>query len=293
MSSARAVRMDPRISARREAVEQEALRKRGRQWLAALLIVLAFAAGVAALQSSLLDVDRIVVHGALVTSPEQVAAVSEVVIAEPLYTVDLDRAVQAIATLPLVDEVQAQRSWNGSVSIEISERDAVAQISTESGLVIVDAAGRVLSVEPELHPTLPRIDGLELATAPGRWVDDDVVALTAIATALPEDVAIATDAIVLGESGVELRIVRRAQNQLGAVRAVSNDGAADLTDAAEVAGPDVQFSRVLLGDDRELAEKFWSIRAFLFGVDVACFATLDVRAPSVPVLTRHESCPTI
>ena len=70
--------IDPRIAARRDAVENERRRRRGRWWLAAAIVV---ALGVGAwflTRTPLLDVDRIEVRGAVVTTPEDIEAAAGV-----------------------------------------------------------------------------------------------------------------------------------------------------------------------------------------------------------------------
>jgi len=266
-AATRPLAIDPRIKARRDDVEQAALRKRAQRWLLALIILLVFCAGAAASQSTLLDVDRIVIHGATTTSPQQVAELSGVTLHEPLTSLDLGAAATAIATLPTVDEVTVRRNWNGTVSVNIVERRAVAQfLLPDTSSVVVDGEGRVLSVDAAVREGLPIVEGLTVATSAGQWLDSDGVNLASIAAALPADVARASRTLRADPDGLRL-LLGAAPGDL------SSEG-----------------GQVLLGDGRQLSEKFWAVRAFLHGVDLECLATLDVRAPSVPVVVRHESC---
>lgn len=266
-AATRPLTIDPRIKARRDDVEQALLRKRAQRWLLALIILLLFCAGAAASQSTLLDVDRIVIHGVSSTSPQQVAELSGVTLHEPLFSLDLGAAATAIATLPTVEEVSVRRNWNGTVSVNIVERAAAAQfLLPDQSSVIVDGAGRVLSVETFTRADLPVVEGLTMSTEAGRWVDAEALSLVSIAAALPPDVARASQTLRAESDGLHLLLT------------------------ADPADPTVHGGEVLLGDGRQLSEKFWAVRAFLHGVDLQCLATLDVRAPSVPVVVRDESC---
>lgn len=266
-AATRPLAIDPRIKARRDGVEQANLRKRAQRWLVALIILLLFCAGAAASQSTLLDVDRILIHGAATTSPQSVAELSGVTLHEPLVSLDLGAAAEAIATLPTVDEVTVRRSWNGTVSVNIVERVAAAQfLMPDQSSVIVDSDGRVLAVDAVTRDGLPIVEGLVVSTTAGQWLDTEAVSLAAIAAALPDDVARASRTLRAEADGLRLL--------LGAAPGDVNNAGGE----------------VLLGDGRQLSEKFWAVRAFLHGVDLRCLETLDVRAPSVPVVVRHESC---
>jgi hypothetical protein len=52
-------------------------------------------------------------------------------------------------------------------------------------------------------------------------------------------------------------------------------------------------SSVELGPHDELDAKLLAVRTVLTQVDLACPATIDVRVPSVPVLTRAGNCGTV
>jgi len=267
-AATRPLAIDPRIKARRDDVEQAALRKRAQRWLIALIILLVFCACAAASQSTLLDVDRILIHGATTTSPQRVAELSGVTLHEPLTSLDLDAAASAIATIPTVDEVTVRRSWNGTVSVNITERLPVAQFRMpDQSSVIVDADGHVLAVDALARPGLPVVEGVVVSTTAGHWLGDEALNMASIAAALPADVARASRTLRAEPDGLRLLL----------------DGAPGDSTAAS-------GGEVLLGDGRQLSEKFWAVRAFLHGVDLQCLETLDVRAPSVPVVVRQESC---
>ena len=48
--------------------------------------------------------------------------------------------------------------------------------------------------------------------------------------------------------------------------------------------------RVNLGDATDLDQKFLSALTMVVQLDLACLDSIDVRAPSVPVLTRTAGC---
>lgn len=250
--------MDPRIKARRQAVEAERFRMRARNGLFVLGIAIACALGFALLQSPVFDVDTVSIEGATI-EPELVVAAAAIDYGTPLIEADVTSARAAIAELPWVESVTSKRRWTGEVIFTITERIPAAQLVGVSGdALVTDAQGRVLAVRRGLLPGVVAVSGVELDAAPGQWLDQSGVDLVRAAAAVPADIQTATESLSADAGGLALGL---------------RTGAA-----------------VLIGDDRDLGTKFDALRAFLAGVDLRCMSTLDLRAPSVPVLTRDPAC---
>jgi len=261
-----AIEVDPRMIERREAV---AAHRRNR-WLgniAMLLVVVGLVgAAIALSQSSLLDVDDVAVRGAQRVSAAEIEAASGIVLGDALIDINLEQASEAIAALPWVLTVDVAHYMSGDVVITVTEREPAASLVTSTANILVDTDGRVLAVNPDAElargaaaSSVLAISGLEITTEPGRWVDDATLDLVRAAEALPPEIAGATWALDATPQGLEL--------YLGS-----------------------SVGRVILGDVRELEAKVWAIRAFAAEVNLRCLDALDVRAPSVPVLTYRPDC---
>ncbi|MEQ8716045.1 MAG: FtsQ-type POTRA domain-containing protein [Acidimicrobiales bacterium] len=252
-----AMRMDPRIAARRAAVENEHQRRRTRRtlWLAAVVLAVAVAAVV--LQSSLLAVDTVTVEGAVRSDPTVVAEVAGIEEGASLLTLDLADAREAIVALPWVAEVASERSWSGEVVFTVTERTPVAAVAAGQWWAVVDIAGRVLEVHEAPPAGLETVVGVTAPAAPGAWLATRDLAAVAVAARAAGDVVVgaATRSVAVDEQGAVVL---------------------DLE----------QGGRVLMGDDRQLEEKLTAVRTFLLDVELTCMVTLDVRAPSAPVLRR-------
>lgn len=250
--------MDPRIRARRQAVAAEEHRVRAQGWLFVFGLLIALALGYAALQSPLFDIDKVTFVGAE-TNREVVVGAAAIDYGTPLINADVARARAAIAELPWVESVTSKRHWNGELTFTVTERAPAAQLVSPTGAaLVVDADGRVLAAHVGAVPGAVIVHGLEVDARPGQWLDDAGLDLVRAAAAVPDDVATATSALHADGQGLAL----------------------DLRTGASV----------LIGDDRDLTQKFDALRAFLVGVDLRCLSTLDLRAPSVPVLVRDTAC---
>ncbi len=252
--------VDPRLLARRQEVTGQRRRRR-RRWLGALLVVItavALASWVA--RSPLLDVSEIRVTGADRTSTEAVSAAAGVVVGEALVGVDLDRIEADVESLPWIDEARARRDWSdGTITIEVTERTAVAALDAGvPGWLLVDAEGRVLGSVDEPPPELPVLTGVPAVEVGQRL--DPVAGGGALRVAQ-----------LLGP-GVRSRVV--------SIDAVDPD---ELEIRLAPAGV------VLLGDGDQLDTKLESLRVVLSQVDLTDLATIDLRLPDTPVLTREPA----
>lgn len=252
----------PRIAQRRAAVDAAAQSRESRRrrflWLA-LALAMTMLCGYLATRSELLDVDRLEVTGAHRTDVAEILSAAGVRTGEPLVGLDLAGARSRIARLPWVKEVYSTRSWEGVVRFTVTERSAVAALAIPGAWAVVEENGRVLSVGPGMAEAAIPILGLNVAHAtPGDWLDVNQRAAVAVASALYEPVRSAVRAIEVRPDGYALDL--------------HNSG------------------RVLLGDAGDLPAKVLAVHTFIERVDLRCLETLDVQAPSNPVLTRRNPC---
>lgn len=285
----------PKISERRAEVEDQTQRSRQRKVIVIAAVIVAALLAAASTQSALLDVDEVRVVGAARASSDYLRAAAGVELGTPLLGLDTDAIEERLLELPEVDMVTASSSWGGVVTIEIDERLPVARIESAEGTVVVASDGLVLSVidrtvEPsvtsdqiqddsaavpsaadpaegetaELKPlpadiaALPEIAGAMFSTERGKYIPEVLDDALAVATALPADIAAVTERVDITVDSLVL---------------TTPGGGA-----------------ISLGDARDLDQKFDAVRAFLAQVDLSCLETLNVRAPSVPVIRRASGC---
>jgi cell division protein FtsQ len=248
--------IDPRIRQRRIAVRRQEGRRRLRLLVSVIAVSGLAAAGWGATRSPLLDVDGIDVVGAHRTPREEVQRASGIRFGEAMVDVDEEGATRGVAALPWVGRVTVERRWPDSVVIEVVERDPVAAApAAGDGWALIDATGQVLGLLPSAPSNLLALDGIAPAGPPGSVLGGPAADLLAVAAAVPADLRPRVAAVQAGaEGGVELRLQPE-----GTLR---------------------------LGPPRQLEEKFRAALTVLGQVDTNALATLDVRIPDSPVLTR-------
>jgi len=253
--------VDPRFRRRWVEVRREEGRRRFRVLLAVTAVVALGCGAWAATDSVLLDLDQVVVQGAVRTTPEEVRFASGLRPGEPMLDVDEGAARRGVEALPWIGDASVRRQWPGRVRILVNERAPVAATEAQPGaMALIDNTGRVLDWVPEPPSGLPVLAGLPPAGAPGTTLAADGVATLQVAIALPAELRtrISGLAPAPGDGGeVELRL-----DPEGMVR---------------------------LGPPDDLDRKFTAIRAVLTQVDLRNLAVLDVRRPENPVLTRRDT----
>jgi hypothetical protein len=199
--------IDPRIKARRIAVQRDAGRRRLRRLavLGAVLVVLFGAWG--ATRSALLDVDRIQVQGAAHSGTEAVVAASGL------------RPGLALT------------EWPGAIRITVVERGAVAILAGAEGVATVDEEGRVLAVDAVPPAGLPVLEGLALAGPPASMLDAPAAPLLRVAAVLAPELQARVEAVAvhLGDGGVPVdpaEVDLRLRDDGGVVRLGTPDGLA-------------------------------------------------------------------
>ena len=217
-----------------------------------------------ALRSPLLDVDQIVVSAPAHTRPEALAAASGVERGTPLMDVDVGAAAERVAQLPWVDEASVSRRVDGTIEIAVSERQPVVQVQVGDQVLLSDSERRLLGAvaeAPELGAGLVTIAGLGDELSPGDRLPPAGTALVQVATALGEQVP-------------------------GAVTRVELTAPAD-GGKKEIFATLAQGGKVRFGDAAQLDAKVLSLVTMLDQVDTTGLATLDLRLPGNPVLTRE------
>lgn len=259
-SLGRPAHIDPRIRARRIAVQRDVGKRRLQHLVDAGLVVLVAAGFLVALRSPLLDVDSVAVAGNERTTREAVEAAAGIERGDQLVDLDLRAAGEAVAALPWVERAELHRGVDGAVAVEVTERTAVAVVGTGAAARLVDAEGRILGPAadaPDLAGTLAAIDGVDEGLRPGAFLGEEAADALAVATHLG------------GAADLGLRLVVEEGRLSGLVE------------------PGIE---VAFGDAGQLEAKVRSLRTVLAQVDLTCAAVIDVRSPGSPVLTREEGC---
>ena len=294
----------PKFRERRAEVEDQTQRSRQRKLIVLAGLIALGLLGWAATQSALLDVDEVRIVGAERTSAEYLRDVAGVELGTPVLGLDTNTIEERLALLPEVAAVTVASNWGGLVTVEITERLPVARIESADGTAVIGGDGLVLEVieriplgggtglsdtglsdaglsdaglsdtgltnpdevgdpvpleplPPEID-VLPEIAGAMFSTDRGRQIPDVLDDALRVAAVLPADISSVTDRIEITVDSLVLRVV----------------GGGDIA----------------LGDARDLDAKFDAVRAFLAQVDLSCLDTLNVRAPSVPVIRRTPNC---
>ena len=230
------------------------------RWVFGLAAVTTAALGVIGLiNSTWLDVNEVRVVGNDRADVEQVIAASGIAPGQPLIELDLDDAATRVADVPWIGSAWVHRDWNGHITIEVAERGPIAAVPATGGYALVDDRGRQLEIvdrRPDEH--LP-VSGVSASGVAGETVGPEVAPVLSVVRSLPVGFADRVVGIRVEASGVVLDLV--------------GGGA------------------VVLGDDRELGAKYQAIDTMLTRVELACLATVDVRVPAAPTLTRTGGSP--
>ena len=250
------VGIDPRLHQRWVETRRHEGRRRLRVLLGVLGVGVLGGASWGATRSPLLDVDRVVVEGATRSGDRLVRSTSGIDPGQALLHVDPGAAARRIATLPWVLRVEVGKDWPGTVRVRVTERVPVAMTRADGGgWALLDRSGRVLAVVPEAPFGLAVVDGIPAAGAPGTRLGAPAAEALAVVTALPPALAPRVAAVAVGEADLSLRLAPQGEVRLGRPEAVAEELRAALT--------------------------------VLRVVDGRTVATIDVRIPTAPVLTRR------
>ena len=247
-------RVDPRLQARRRSVARETGRRR--LWVAVAVAIAATLSvtAIAVAKSALFDVELVEVAGARQVDIGQVVQSSGIVLGQPLVDIDIDAATIAVESVPWVLLATVERSWGGTVTISVTERNAILAIPTGPRFVLVDVEGRQLEVVSDQPPEMLSVSGVEASGVPGDHIPEAARALLPIVSRVPDGLR----SEIVGWSVEEEEVF--AQLEVG--------------------------GQARFGDARELEAKLAALDTVLLRVDLSCLDTIDVRVPRSPTVSR-------
>jgi cell division protein FtsQ len=158
---------DRRIAERRKAILAARVRRR-RRILGYGLLAIALAVGVAYLiRTPLFGLSAVRVEGTRAVAQAEVLAASQVRIGEPYLGLDLAAIRDRVAALPRVQAVRVSRDYPSSLRITVTERPAVASVSSGDLFWLVAADGTVLDSAGRQPADLPYVAAVPLPEGVG------------------------------------------------------------------------------------------------------------------------------
>lgn len=251
MSTATTPRMDPRLRQRRVEVKRDEGRRRLRFLVVCVVVVALAGAAAGATRSPLLDVDLVDVTGAAHVTPKKVLATAGVSHGDLMVDVDPGAVADRVERLPWVARAEVRRQWPGTVVVHVTERTAAAAVPAPGGWATVDATGRVLERTVDAPAELGAVVDVDAVT--GDQVPSELRAALEVAAAVPPHLLDRVAGVRPGPDGLELPLR---------------------------AGGVVRF-----GPPTQMREKLTALATLLDRVE-GRVATIDVRVPDAPVLTR-------
>ena len=233
------------------------------QILAAL--ALAFAVAVASYvllgKSALFDVERVEIYGLHRVTLAEVEERLGFGLGDPLLSVDSGEEARNLEVLPWVQAVDIERKWDGLVTIDVTERRAVAlAMVAPHEWALIDSSGRVLTGGLSYPPDLPRLSGVHAAGIPGSYMTNDSKPLLSVLGALPTDIA----------------------HRVRSLRRDPADG--------EISGSLASGQEVIFGDEDRLVAKVLALVAVLshLGDQNRSDRYIDVSIPEVAAVGRKR-----
>lgn len=246
---------DPRIEARRREVARDEGRKRLKLLIALSGITMLCIGSLVALQSSWLDINEVVVVGGEQTPHDQVRSASGIVIGAPLVDLDLAASAEAVEALPWVATATVSRTWNGTVTAEITERvPAVVLARADGGFMLIDGAGRQLGPSQQRPDWAHTINGLDASGVAGQPAPTEIHGVIRLLGLLTSEQMTGVASITVDDGNLILDLVQ--------------GGVADL------------------GNDSGLADKLVSYDTIRTSVDLRCLHRIDLRVHTAPAITR-------
>jgi cell division protein FtsQ len=210
--------MDPRVRARRIAVRRAKGRKR-LIWVAiAAAILLVLVGAVAVLASSLFDVRKIDVQGAVYTDPRQLSSIVDGLRGDAILLVDtrsLERQLEGIAW---VESARVSTQFPHTVFIDIRERKPIATFEGSDGKFrVIDRDGRVLDVVDGIPIDYMLITGANPDVDRGQFAGRPFASAAQLAIALPSEIRALTRSIGVDATAgdLTLRLGEKLDAQLG------------------------------------------------------------------------------
>jgi cell division protein FtsQ len=235
--------MDPRLRERRLAVAREQGRRRMRIVSIAVLAVSILGLLWLGLHSSIVAVHDVTVEGATRTGSGAVRKAAPVHDGDALLFVDTGAVARRVEALPWVAEAKVSRRLPNELHIAVVERTPAAwaiqpapagsPAGTPAHVAMLDASGRVLSLQALPFPGFPEIRGLARVPAIGSTAVP--AAAVRVVAALPAALRSQTQALVVhGDTGtlllqpVDGRPPAAGEVRLGTLEDGASKGAAAL-----------------------------------------------------------------
>jgi cell division septal protein FtsQ len=236
----------------------EAARRIGRRRLSIVAGLASLAAltcaSLAVAHTSLFSARDVRVLGATHGEERAILTVSGLSAHPPLIDIDPSAADHAVERLPWIATARVTVSFPWSAAVTVVERVPVAFVPLPTGGALVDASGRVLADVLREPADIVKVEYAAEVPRPGRWFGGRERALFAVAAQVP------------------LSLVGRITDITWSRR----DGVVvDLQNAP----------LAILGSVENARAKFVALATVLADVSLAGIATIDLRAPSNPVLT--------
>lgn len=288
----RVVVEDPRFGARRAAVEREQRRHR-RNRLLGLAVALATLLAIYGLsRSPLLAVSQVQVVGGEMTGVGGLEAAAGIHKGERMFDIDLAAARQRLEALPWVRSARVGRSWPRTVRIVVVERRPLARIADEDGhrWWMADASGRLLDAVANPPEGLVQVDGAVSGGKPGVQLAPRATAALRLIAHFPPDVARRTIGVRFSGTDEMQLVLSPDPANGGDAGAGSGAGAAAGAPACQKIDVPAPLALAELGNGESMDEKLLALAAVLTQVDGRQLATIDVRVPDKPVVTRRTSC---
>jgi cell division protein FtsQ len=212
-------RVDPRIRARRRAVQRAAGLRRFRLLIAIASVLTLVVGGSILIQSPLFSVKEVNVTGVHYTDAAAVQAVADSLRGQPLYRADLGKAQDELLLQPWVRRARIVRTWPRSVTIDIAERTPVAAVQSEdSQWRVIDVEGRVLALTLGKPKDFMEVKGDPALVAVGETVSAPMISGARLAEMLPGRLKAVTARVIVGGDGaVALDITPRGKILLGTI----------------------------------------------------------------------------
>ncbi len=188
--------IDPRIRARRISVRRAEGRKR-LIWAGVGIGVLVVAiATVAVFASSIFDVRKVSVQGAVYTDPVVLEEVTNDLLGEPVLLVDTTKAEQRLEEVPWVESARVATNFPHTVIIDIRERQPVAAFQGGDGQYrVIDRDGRVLDVLAGQPTDYLLITGDHPDTARGQFAGAPYASVAGLVSSLPAEIRTLTTSV--------------------------------------------------------------------------------------------------
>lgn len=254
----------PKISERRSGVAKDKSRRRSQAIFTLAFFSMIAVILLAVLASPLFNVAEVTATGHVRTDPAELIAASGVEVGSQLSDLDTDAAEAAIVNSSAwIKSAQVDRSWNGVVTVYVTERVAVLALPIQSGdevlpetFMLVDEAGRQLEAVSQIPPGVYLAEGIHATTEPGQPAPSESLNAAAVVQGLSSLVADLTNRISIVD---------------GLVSVVMHDE-----------------SRIRFGDANLLEEKVIAVETLFARVDMRCLHEIDVRVPAAPSVTRRS-----